>query len=195
MPVLQNPFLRSCLTDADPIEWQDEMASLLAGLAAAEKIQTGQSADPEESTTSSPAVSVKSKQPRRPAKSSKKKKRKDKAGALGTELSSIAEGTTVSCSEHSSSCRSNRPASLSQFVLDQALLIFTQTCTRAHTQQQLGPDICLHTRCHVVFSAMGAFSGRRTASSISFGSKCSGHCCFIGTAWFGKSSNCRSEFG
>ena len=67
---------------------QDEMASLLAGLAAAEKIQTGLPAAPAPSSASSAVGSAKS---RRPSKRSKKS-RKGTSSVAGTELSAITEG-------------------------------------------------------------------------------------------------------
>lgn len=62
------------------------MASLLAGLAAAEKIQTGEPVAPAPSSVSSTAASAKS---RRPSKSSKKSR---KGSVAETDLSAISEG-------------------------------------------------------------------------------------------------------
>lgn len=64
------------------------MASLLAGLAAAEKIQTGVPVAPAPSSASSVSGPAKS---RRPSKTSKKK-RNGSSSEAGTELSAITEG-------------------------------------------------------------------------------------------------------
>jgi len=74
---------------------QDEMASLLAGLAAAEKIQTGVPVAPAPSSASSVSGPAKS---RRPSKTSKKK-RNGSSSEAGTELSAITEGATLSSAQ------------------------------------------------------------------------------------------------
>jgi len=89
---------------------QDEMASLLAGLAAAEKIQTGLPVAPAPSDTSSAgAASAKS---RRPSKSSKKSRKG--SSVAGTDLSAISEGGTLSSAQWAQAPSGTRASSASQ---------------------------------------------------------------------------------
>jgi len=73
------------------------MASLLAGLAAAEKIQTGLPVAPAPSDASS--VGAASAKSRRPSKSSKKSRKG--ANLAGTDLAAITEGNNIhACTLH-----------------------------------------------------------------------------------------------
>jgi hypothetical protein len=90
---------------------QDEMASLLAGLAAAEKIQTGVPVAPAPSSASSASGPAKS---RRPSKTSKKK-RNGSSSEAGTELSAITEGGTLSSAQWAQA-----PAATGQGVMEAA---------------------------------------------------------------------------
>lgn len=82
---------------------QDEMASLLAGLAAAEKIQTG---EPASQAPSAAAAAVASTKSRRPSKSSKKGRKAAAAAAAseasGSGLTAIDEGSTLSSAHYGS---------------------------------------------------------------------------------------------